>query len=184
MNKKSHLLLNASILGLNTSIFCVVEYDENHHAPINVYVISKYDEINNTLETDFSLFKNLYKKKFISEDPFDKLQEIKKRMEVLNYKGYKTSEVEIDGYEISKYLKKEKNIDIDYLEVDLKELEIFIRDCFYKDYLKENELRKNNNNLFSKIFLEDLLLNRKKILSTEKFNVEKKEKINKINKKE
>lgn len=166
---KSHLLLNANILGLGTSVLCVVEYIENKHAPNDVFFIAEYDEIEDTLQYDFSLFENLNQQKFISETPFNKLLEIQSWMEKINYGGNKTQNAEICGYEISQHFKKKYDKEIDSLtDVDIPELKAFIKDCFYKDYLQELHYRALPKNPWSEALLESLLDERNKILKDEK----------------
>jgi len=169
MSKKSHLLVNANITGLNTSILCVVEYDDNSFAPINLYTVSLFDEIEDTVIHDFRVFINLNNEIIKSKDSFDAFLEVEEMMERINYHNNKSSKVEISGYEIAEYINNKYNKNIDSLDVELKDLELFIKDCFYKDFIEEQGLRKNLKlNPFAEPLLNGLLEERKRILKKEK----------------
>jgi hypothetical protein len=159
--KKSHLLLNANILGLNTAILCVVEYNDSNFNPINVYEISRYDELEDNLSTSFNLFPNLKEQSHLSTDSFDKFLEIENWMEELNYQHNKATRIEICGYEISKYLKDKHSSNIDSLDINHDELLVFIKECFHKEYVLEDSYRKiAHQSPFAKIALDDLLQKR------------------------
>lgn len=159
--KKSHLLLNANILGLNTAILCVVEYIDSNFNPINVYEVCRYDELEDNLSVTFDLFPNLNKQSHTTSDNFDKFLEIEKWMEELNYQNNKTTRIEICGYEISKHLKDKHAIHIDSLDVNHDELLTFILECFHKEYVLEDNYRKMaHKSPFAQIALDDLLQKR------------------------
>lgn len=157
---KSHLLLNANILGLNTAVLCVVEYDVGFY-PCNIYEVARYDEDNDLLITNFDTFKNLNRESYISDDSFDRFLEVESWMEKLNYQNNKASRVEICGSEISNHLKEKHNTVVDSLEVEHRELLKFINECFHKEYILESKYRKEaKTSIFAQLALDKLLENR------------------------
>jgi len=166
MSKKSHLLVNANILGINSSILCVIEYIDDHILPEQVYFIASYDEFTEELVTDFSLFPNLSNNQYTSIDPFDKFIEIDSVMSTLNYDSIESTKVEICGSDIAKLTNRLNNTDVDYLDVELEHLLEFIKHEFYIDLPQELSLRKNiKANFFAKPLLENLLSKRQEYLN-------------------
>lgn len=188
MSNKSHILLNATIRGLNTAVLCVVEYENINvfptSLPVNVYVVSKYNEEDDTVEHDFTMFNNLRNKKHETSDPFEQLLEVEKWMETINYNNERTSKVEIDGYEISEHLKTHHNSDVDALEVDIDDMLIYIKECFYVNSVEEYKLRSSiHKNPFAEPLLNNLLFKRKENIEKYQANPFKTTFIDKLNSK-
>lgn len=139
MQSISHELLNANIRGINTGFICVVEYQEDSHYPINIYVISKFDEEKNTVEHDFTVLPSLANKTFDGADPYAQFMQVESWIEQLHHEN-KAKRIEFCGYKISSYLKVMHNTLIDPLEVELNELELYIKEVFHKEYEKESML--------------------------------------------
>lgn len=157
MNDLSHTLLRANILGLNNSVLGVVEYKKDSIKPINFYVVSEYDEMEDTINYNFDYFKNLKEKKFKSEDTFDQFLEIEEWMETLNYGKNESTKIEFCGYEMSNYLNKKNRTNIDSVDIENENMIEFIKDNFHKRYKEEYILKSNlKKNPFAEILLEDL----------------------------
>lgn len=164
--KKHHTLLNAKIRGLTSAVLCVVEYIVGEIKPINVYVIAKYDEIDNTLEKDFSLFENMKYVVLSGVDNYQDFLKLDREMSKFNYQSIDSEVIEICGQEIAIFVNNLTGSNLDYLDVELSDLIEYIKGAFYIDSPKEFELRKSiEKSSFNKIFLEELLEKRKENLN-------------------
>lgn len=159
-NAKTHLVINANILGLNTAALCVVEYTGDDVFPTDIYPIARYDEMENTFIAIAKEFPSVADIEFTSDEPFDRFLEIEKHIRDNHYHN-DISHVEICGTLISKHLLEKYNENVDYLEVELEELERYIKDCFHTQYAKEWQLRDNaHKSPFHQLGLDEYLKTR------------------------
>ena len=169
-----HLVIDSNIYGLSTGVLAVVEYSENELFPINLYVVSQYDEMEDTHHFDLSMFSNI--KQIIENDnQFNSLSNFEKHSllcEKLNeVNNNSNTSFEFHGYDISLFIKSHCGEDIDSLEVDNNNLICFLRYGLHKQFIQEETLyllannKKNPFGFMAQQELDRLILLREKSLS-------------------
>lgn len=175
-NGSQHMLLDANIYGLVTSSLCVVEYSDNENDlyPKNVFFISQYDEMEDTLNHTFDLFPLLNDIDFSScNSNFDKFNLVSSTMNEKYFEG-NIFHTEIDSFDVVAFYKETKGIVLDEYDVELEHLNEFIKSCVHKQFVLETKLQKSfyeTKNPMQKLLIENKLNELKeKRLAIEKLN--------------
>jgi hypothetical protein len=163
---KEHLLLRADVTGINDTLICIVEYDLDIHPinPINVYPIALYDEIEDTIITNFDLFPQLKEQKY-SEDKFDQVAEIISNMESLYYNNNKITMTEINISVVTSYWNSINGTNFTYEDFECEFILPFVKEKLDIFFIKENSLLNAKQTLFSKFALNEIKEKRENILN-------------------
>lgn len=141
---KTHLLLNAGIIGSSTAYLTVIEFDGTDK-PSKFFDIAEFSEdyddetIDTSLKTDFTYFSEIKEKFTATGDVLDDYYAIKALVEEHCYQNNKAFLYEVDCTEIAKHLNQKHNSNLDMYDcLESKHIKEFVKDNFTLATLREN----------------------------------------------
>lgn len=157
---KQHIVANINSVDISNSILCVFEYLNDNPLPSQVFLIAQYDELEDSLITDFSHFPKLNIDPSIS-DSLEQYEYIALSLENEYLNGHKINKVNIPVYQVISYINELGN-KICSEDFENQHLISYVKNNFHIEFVKEQELRINSNkNMFSQLFLDQYIKERK-----------------------
>lgn len=162
--QKQHIVANIDSVHLNNQVLVVIEYTGDNIMPSNVFMISQFDEIEETVSMDFSKFPKLESDK-VFDDAFDQHLHTVKQMQEIYCGGQEIPTVHIACDDVTNHL-NEKYEDKVFCIEDFENIQYleFILDKFHVDFVNEQHLRFQANRVgfLGKITLDNYLEDRMK----------------------
>lgn len=155
-SEKRHIVANIDSVHINNQALCVIEYTGDDIYPSNVFMVSNFDEIEETINVDFTHFPKLNDGESF-DDPLDQHLHNVSNMSEFYCGGQEVVPVAIPLDEVVCHLNKKHGTQLcceDFLNSHYIE---YVMDCFHIDFHVEQSLRwrAGTSPIFGKILLEE-----------------------------